>query len=171
MKTIYYNPVNENGGCVIRSISKALNKDYNLIKKDLGIDYNDEYIFESYLFKKGFIIVDSFKGKLLKDVNLNGVNTKANLISRSIAKNNSCQEFVSELIGNNKSFGHIECDAIIMDNAKVSSTPKIIANNVDAELTHEAAIGKISGEQLLKLETLGLTKEEAEAEIIKGFMK
>ena len=52
MKTIYYNPVNENGGCVIRSISKALNKDYNLIKKDLGIDYNDEYIFESYLFKK-----------------------------------------------------------------------------------------------------------------------
>lgn len=104
-------------------------------------------------------------------INLNGVNTKANLISRSIAKNNSCQEFVSELIGNNKSFGHIECDAIIMDNAKVSSTPKIIANNVDAELTHEAAIGKISGEQLLKLETLGLTKEEAEAEIIKGFMK
>ena len=58
-----------------------------------------------------------------------------------------------------------------MDNAKVSSTPKIIANNVDAELTHEAAIGKISGEQLLKLETLGLTKEEAEVEIIKGFMK
>ena len=104
-------------------------------------------------------------------INLNGINTKANLISRSIAKNNSCQEFVSELIGNNKSFGHIECDAIIMDNAKVSSTPKIIANNVDAELTHEAAIGKISGEQLLKLETLGLTKEEAEAEIIKGFMK
>ena len=104
-------------------------------------------------------------------INLNGVNTKANLISRSIAKNNSCQEFVSELIGNNKSFGHIECDAIIMDNAKVSSTPKIIANSVDAELTHEAAIGKISGEQLLKLETLGLTKEEAEAEIIKGFMK
>ena len=60
MKTIYYNPVNENGGCVIRSISKALNKDYNLIKKDLGIDYNDDYIYESYLFKNSFIIVDSF---------------------------------------------------------------------------------------------------------------
>lgn len=74
MKVVYYNPVNENGGCVIRSISKALNKDYNLIKKDLGTDYNDEYIFESYLLKKGFIIVDSFKDKLLKDINLNGVN-------------------------------------------------------------------------------------------------
>ena len=105
------------------------------------------------------------------NIDLKGEDAKANLISRSIAKNDSTQEFISELIGNNKSFGHIECDAIIMDNAKVSSTPKIIANNVEAELTHEAAIGKISGDQILKLETLGLTKEEAEAEIIKGFMK
>ena len=105
------------------------------------------------------------------NIDLKGEDARANLISRSIAKNDSTQEFISELIGNNKSFGHIECDAIIMDNAKVSSTPKIIANNVEAELTHEAAIGKISGDQILKLETLGLTKEEAEAEIIKGFMK
>lgn len=104
-------------------------------------------------------------------IDLKGMNSKVNLISRSIAKSNSSQNFVSELVGNNKSFGHIECDAIIMDNAKVSSTPKIVAKNVEAELTHEAAIGKISGEQILKLETLGLTKEEAEAEIIKGFMK
>ena len=105
------------------------------------------------------------------NIDLKGEDARANLISRSIAKNDSTQEFISELIGNNKSFGHIECDAIIMDNAKVSSTPKIIANNVEAELTHEAAIGKISDDQILKLETLGLTKEEAEAEIIKGFMK
>lgn len=105
------------------------------------------------------------------NIDLKGEDARANLISKSIAKNDSTQEFISELIGNNKSFGHIECDAIIMDNAKVSSTPKIIANNVEAELTHEAAIGKISGDQILKLETLGLTKEEAEAEIIKGFMK
>lgn len=74
MKIIYYNPVEAKGECVIRSISKALNKDYNLIKKDLGIDYNDESIFESYLLKKAFIIVDSFKGKLLKDANLKGIN-------------------------------------------------------------------------------------------------
>ena len=74
MKVKYYNPVDEKGTCVIRSISKALNKDYNLIKKELGMNYNDESVFESYLFKNGFILDNSFEDKLLKDVNLKGIN-------------------------------------------------------------------------------------------------
>lgn len=74
MKVIYYNPVDENGTCVIRSISKALKKDYNFVKKELGINYNDESAFEGYLFKNGFIIDNSFKGKLLKDISLKGIN-------------------------------------------------------------------------------------------------
>ncbi len=74
MKAIYYNPVDEKSGCVIRSISKALNKDYNLIKKELGINYNDEAVFENYLFKNGFIVDNCFKDKLLKNINLKGIN-------------------------------------------------------------------------------------------------
>lgn len=74
MKVIYYNPVDEKGTCVIRSISKALNKDYNLIKKELGINYNDEAVFENYLFKNGFIVDNCFKDKLLKNINLKGIN-------------------------------------------------------------------------------------------------
>jgi hypothetical protein len=74
MKVKYYNPVDEKGTCVIRSISKALNKDYNLIKKELGMNYNDESVFESYLFKNGFITDNTSKDKLLKDINLKGIN-------------------------------------------------------------------------------------------------
>ena len=79
--------------------------------------------------------------KTIFDVELNGENSSVHVASRSIAKNNSIQEFVSNVNGNNKSFGHVECDAIIMDNAKVISTPKIVANHIDASLVHEAAIG------------------------------
>ena len=79
--------------------------------------------------------------------------------------------FLSKIIGNNECTGHTECDAIIMDGASVSAIPELTANNVDANLIHEAAIGKIAGEQLIKLMTLGLTEEEAEEEIISGFLK
>lgn len=109
-------------------------------------------------------VVSSYK------VLLNGENSKVDIISRSVASGNSTQEFKSEIIGNNKSFGHVECDAITMNNAKVTSIPKIVSNNIDALLSHEAVVGKISSEQILKLETLGLTKEEAEQEIINSFM-
>ena len=109
--------------------------------------------------------------KTVFNVELNGKNSSTTVASRSIAKNNSSQEFISNIIGNNKCFGHVECDAIIMDNGKVISTPQITANNIDANLTHEAAIGKIAGEQLVKLMTLGLSKEEAESYIINGFLK
>lgn len=113
---------------------------------------------------------DNQTAKTIFNVKLNGKNSSTNVASRSIAKDNSSQEFISNIIGDNECFGHVECDAIIMDNGKVSSTPQIIANNIDANLTHEAAIGKIAGEQLIKLMTLGLTKKEAEDHIINGFL-
>ncbi len=105
------------------------------------------------------------------EVDLNGENSGTNVISRSVARDNSKQYFFSKINGNNKCSGHSECDAIIMDNAVVTAVPEITANNVDAQLIHEAAIGKIAGEQITKLMTLGLTEEEAEAQIINGFLK
>ena len=109
--------------------------------------------------------------KTIFDVELNGENSSTKVVSRSIAKDNSKQQFISKITGNNKCFGHVECDAIIMDNASIQATPEIIANNVDSILIHEAAIGKIAGEQVTKLMTLGLTEKEAEKEIINGFLK
>ena len=104
-------------------------------------------------------------------VDLNGENSGANVISRSVAKGNSRQKFVSMINGNNRCNGHTECDAIIMENGKVSALPELTANHIDASLIHEAAIGKIAGDQLIKLMTLGLTEQEAEEQIINGFLK
>ena len=104
-------------------------------------------------------------------VDLNGSDSSANIISRSVARDDSRQIFYAKMNGNNKCAGHSECDAIIMDNAKISAIPEITANSLDAELIHEAAIGKIAGEQLIKLMTLGLTEAEAEAQIVNGFLK
>lgn len=104
-------------------------------------------------------------------VNLDGVDSSANVISRSVAKGSSKQIFNSKICGNNKCYGHTECDAILMDNGHVNAVPSLEANNLDASLIHEAAIGKIAGEQLIKLMTLGLTEHEAEEQIINGFMK
>lgn len=105
------------------------------------------------------------------NVYLEGKNSKARIISRSIAKDSSTQVFYPCMTGQNECFGHVQCDSIIMDNAKIKSIPAINAESVDSVLIHEAAIGKIAGDQLLKLETLGLTSEEAEALILKGFLK
>lgn len=105
------------------------------------------------------------------DVDMNGENSSANVISRSVAKDNSNQTFLSKINGNNKCTGHSECDAIIMGNAVISAIPEITANDLDAALIHEAAIGKIAGEQIVKLMTLGLTAEEAEEQIVNGFLK
>lgn len=104
-------------------------------------------------------------------VDLNGAGSSANVVSRSVAKDTSHQVFYSKINGNNACAGHTECDAIIMDKASVAAIPEITANHVDASLIHEAAIGKIAGEQLIKLMTLGLTEEEAEAQIVNGFLK
>lgn len=105
------------------------------------------------------------------DVALNGENSSADVSSRSVARDNSLQVFEANIIGNNVCSGHAECDAIIMDKARVISIPKLDANCVDAALIHEAAIGKIAGEQLIKLMTLGLTEQEAEEQIISGFLR
>ena len=105
------------------------------------------------------------------EVDLNGEDSGADLISRSVAKGYSHQIFRSRINGNTRCTGHSECDAIIMDHGVVSAIPELTANHVDARLIHEAAIGKIAGEQLIKLMTLGLTEEEAEAKIIEGFLK
>lgn len=105
------------------------------------------------------------------EVNLDGEGCGTNLISRSVAKDKSCQVFLSKINGNNKCTGHSECDAILMDEGSVSAIPEITANHLDASLIHEAAIGKIAGEQITKLMTLGLTEAEAETQIINGFLK
>ena len=105
------------------------------------------------------------------EVDLDGEDCGTHVVSRSVAKDRSKQEFISHINGNNRSSGHTECDAIIMDKATVSAVPEILANHPEASLIHEAAIGKIAGEQLIKLMTLGLTEKEAEEQIIGGFLK
>ena len=105
------------------------------------------------------------------EVELNGENSSANVVSRSVARESSHQLFVSNVIGNAKCSAHTECDSIIMDDAKISAQPEITANNPDAAMIHEAAIGKIAGEQIIKLMTLGLTEAEAEEQIVNGFLK
>ena len=104
-------------------------------------------------------------------VELNGENSSADVVSRSVAKEKSFQKLDLCIIGNAACHGHTECDSIIMDEGKILAVPSLEANNVDATLVHEAAIGKIAGEQLIKLMTLGLTEKEAEEQIINGFLK
>ena len=105
------------------------------------------------------------------DVVLEGEDSGVDLISRSVARGDSYQEFNSSIHGLNRCSGHSECDAILADNGRVFASPALEASDVDAVLIHEAAIGKIAGEQILKLQTLGLTEEEAEEKIINGFLK
>ena len=104
-------------------------------------------------------------------VNLNGENASVHVTSRSVAEGESYQEFISNITGNTKCYAHVECDAIIKEEGKVKAIPEIYAKNIDANLIHEAAIGKIAGEELQKLMTLGLNESEAEEVIIKGFLK
>lgn len=104
-------------------------------------------------------------------VDLNGDGSHTNVVSRSVARDDSRQTFIAKIRGNAACSGHSECDAIIMDNAVVSAIPEVDANCVDAALIHEAAIGKIAGDQLIKLMTLGLSEKEAEEQIVSGFLK
>ena len=135
-------------------VTKAkLGKDANLVIREKIMTHGRQYA------KTDFV------------VDLDGENSGANVISRSVAKDDSYQVFYSKINGNNRCTGHTECDAIVMDNAKVSAIPEITANNIDASLIHEAAIGKIAGEQLIKLMSLGLTEKEAEEQIVNGFLK
>ncbi|MBR4537662.1 MAG: SufD family Fe-S cluster assembly protein [Clostridia bacterium] len=104
-------------------------------------------------------------------VNLNGAGANADVVSRSVARDDSYQKFDACISGNAPCHGHTECDSIIMDRGRILAVPSLEANHVDAELIHEAAIGKIAGEQLIKLMTLGLTEAEAEEQIINGFLR
>lgn len=105
------------------------------------------------------------------DIRLNGEGSSADVVSRSVAKDDSYQRFDAKIIGNTACTGHTECDSIIMDRGKILAVPGLEANHVDASLVHEAAIGKIAGDQIIKLMTLGLTEQEAEEQIINGFLK
>ena len=104
-------------------------------------------------------------------IELNGDGSSADVVSRSVAREKSRQHYCSRLVGNAACSGHTECDAIIMDTATVLAVPELEANNIDAALIHEAAIGKIAGDQIIKLMTLGLTEAEAEEQIVNGFLR
>ncbi|MDO5557755.1 MAG: SufD family Fe-S cluster assembly protein [Clostridia bacterium] len=124
----------------------------------------------NFIVKEKILTHDNQMAKTIFNVSLNGENSSTKVTSRSIAQNDSSQEFISNIEGNSKCFGHVECDAIIMDNSKVTAIPKIVANNINANLIHEAAIGKIANDQLIKLMSLGLTEKQAEEHIINGFL-
>ena len=104
-------------------------------------------------------------------VSLNGEGASADVVSRSVARDDSFQKFEAKIVGNAACSGHTECDSIIMDRARILAVPALEANDLDAALVHEAAIGKIAGEQIIKLMTLGLSEEEAEEQIINGFLR
>ncbi len=104
-------------------------------------------------------------------IELNGDGSSADVVSRSVAREESTQNYCSRIIGNAECTGHTECDAIIMDSARVLAVPELEANDIDAALIHEAAIGKIAGDQIIKLMTLGLTESEAEEQIVNGFLR
>lgn len=125
----------------------------------------------NFVVKEKIMTAQKQIAKTIFEVELNGENASTHVTSRSVATEESMQEFKSNVIGNSKCFGHVECDAIIKDKGKVIAIPEIIANDVNANLIHEAAIGKIAGEQITKLMTLGLNEKEAEEAIIKGFLK
>ena len=105
------------------------------------------------------------------EVNMNGDGASADVVSRSVARDDSYQKFDAKLVGSAACSGHTECDSIIMDNGRILAVPGLEANHVDAALVHEAAIGKIAGDQIIKLMTLGLTEQEAEEQIVNGFLK
>lgn len=169
------------GERVLNPVTKVFLKNGSYLEMDTvqikGVD-STKRVTESVVGENATLIV---KEKLMTHANqyaqtefqvdLNGKNSHTDIISRSVAQGNSKQIFLSKINGNELCMGHSECDAIIMDNASVQAIPEITANHVDASLIHEAAIGKIAGEQIIKLMSLGLTQEEAEREIINGFLK
>ena len=144
----------------IEGINSTERKTYARVEDGAGI-----VIKEKIMTHDNQVAVTDFKAELV------GADSSADICSRSVAKNHSKQTFKSNIIGSNACKGHSECDAIIMDEAIVEAIPELTAANIDASLIHEAAIGKIAGEQLIKLMTLGLTESEAEEQIINGFLK
>lgn len=143
----------------LEGVTNAIRQTFAELQKDAKL-----FITEKLLTSKNERAKTSFKVKLL------GSNSKAEVVSRSVAKDKSFQEFRSDLIGKNECFGHVECDGILLDSARIVSIPKIDAASNQASLVHEAAIGKIAGDELVKLMTLGLNQQQAEELIIQGFL-
>ncbi|MDO5441846.1 MAG: SufD family Fe-S cluster assembly protein [Bacillota bacterium] len=139
---------------------------HSLRKTNAKLEENAKLVIRERLLTDGDEHAESYF-----EVEMAGAGSGVNLMSRSVAKGNSYQKYQSNIIGNVECTGHSECDAILSDNGRVDAIPMLVANSKDAALIHEAAIGKIAGEQILKLRTLGLTEEEAEAAIIDGFLK
>lgn len=156
----------EKNGFLNMEVSQIKGVDYGEKEMEIQLEENahlkisEKMMTDGEQFSKSNIIVE-----------LKGENSSAGVVSRSVAKDYSQQEFYFSVIGENKSKGHIECDSIIMGKAMVTSVPALKAFHVDAELIHEAAIGKIASEQLMKLMSLGLSEKEAEETILKGFLK
>ncbi len=136
-----------------RTTKAELAKDAKLVIRERLMTHGDQKAYSDYV------------------VNLNGEGSTADVVSRSVARDSSYQKFEAKIVGNKPCAGHTECDAIIMDQAKILAVPALEANDLDAALVHEAAIGKIAGDQIIKLMTLGLTEAEAEEQIINGFLK
>jgi Fe-S cluster assembly scaffold protein SufB len=137
----------------VRTTKAELEKDAKLVIRERLMTHGDQKAVSDYV------------------VNLNGEGASADVVSRSVARDNSYQKFDAKIVGNKPCTGHTECDANIMDQAKILAVPALEANDLDAALVHEAAIGKIAGDQIIKLMTLGLTEAEAEEQIINGFLK
>ena len=143
----------------LRGVDRTLRKTEAKLLKDARL-----IIHESIMTDK------SESAKTEFEVSLDGEDSSVDLVSRSVAKGDSVQEYSSVIKGNVRCSGHSECDAILSQNGKVNASPALFAASTDANLIHEAAIGKIAGEQIIKLMTLGLTEEEAEDKIIAGFL-
>ena len=144
----------------IKGVSETIRVTKAILEKNATLIINEK-----------ILTTDKEKAKTEFEIELNGENSSIQVTSRSVATDKSYQEFYSNVVGNNKSYAHISCDAILKNEGKVLAIPQIFAKNVEANLIHEATIGKIAGEQLLKLMTLGLSEKEAEEIIIKGFLK
>ncbi len=136
-----------------RTTKAELAKDAKLVVRERLMTHGDQKAYSDYV------------------VHLNGEGSTADVVSRSVARDSSYQKFEAKIVGNKPCAGHTECDAIIMDQAKILAVPALEANDLDAALVHEAAIGKIAGDQIIKLMTLGLSEAEAEEQIINGFLK
>ena len=144
----------------IKGVDDTLRETKALLEEDTTLQINEK------------ILTDKTQSaKTIFTIELNGENASTHVTSRSVATENSYQEFISNITGNSKCYAHVECDAILKESGKVKAIQEIYAKNVDANLIHEAAIGKIAGEQLMKLMSLGLSEKEAEEAIIKGFLK
>lgn len=177
----HYGSGNGNGKRILNPVTEVYIEEGGSVEMEMvqikGVDSTDRTTIAE-LKKDAKLVVrerlmthEDQKAYSIYKVSLNGENSSADVISRSVAKDTSYQKFDACIVGNAPCSGHTECDSIIMDSGRILAVPSLEANDVDAMLVHEAAIGKIAGDQLIKLMTLGLTEQEAEEQIINGFLK